>query len=105
MNTARKGNAAECFVGDDLRGRGFTTGSRRHIGGAGDWIAIHPGGDVWLVEVKATKTRFGGFGPADRQAMKEALLPLGGSRYLAHVTGSCGRFKVTYVHERDWPGG
>jgi hypothetical protein len=103
LNTARKGNAAERFVAKDLERRDFLVGSRRHVGGSGDHIAVHPGGEIWLVEVKATKERFGGFTPGDREAMKATPLPLSGQRYLAHVTGSGDRLAVEYVHERDWP--
>lgn len=103
MNTARKGNTAERFVAKDLESRGFLVGSRRHVGGAGDHIAVHPGGEVWLVEVKATKERFSDFRRGDRLAMKETPLPLVSARYLAHVTGSGDNLAVEYVHERDWP--
>ncbi len=103
MNTARKGNTAERFVSKDLEAKGFLVGSRRHVGGAGDLIAVHPGGEVRLVEVKATKERFAGFKPEDREAMKRTLLPLASGRYLAHVTGSGSNLSVAYVHERDWP--
>lgn len=103
MNTARRGITAERFVTKDLEEKGFHVGSRRHIGGAGDLLAVHPGGDIWLLEVKATKGRFSGFRKGDRMAMKEALLPHHGSRYLAHVTGSGDKLRVEYVPEADWP--
>jgi Holliday junction resolvase-like predicted endonuclease len=103
LNTSRKGNAAERFVSKNLEGKGFLVASRRHVGGAGDLIAVHPGGEVLLVEVKATKERFAGFKPQDREAMRKTLLPLASARYLAHVTGSGQNLSIDYVHERDWP--
>lgn len=52
-----------------LEAAGWLVGSRRHIGGAGDWLAVNRDGNVWLVEVKATKGMWDGFGPADRKAL------------------------------------
>lgn len=106
MATVARGNSAECFVREDLERRGFLVGSRRHIKGAGDDIGVHPGGEVWLVETKALgrkASRFENFRRGDRLAMKETLLPLGASRYLALVRGSGERRTIEYVHERDWP--
>jgi hypothetical protein len=99
LNTSRKGNAAELKVRKDKEAKGYIAGSRRHVGGAGDWIFVHPGGDVQLVEVKACKNLWEGFRRADRQEMRETLLPLSGSRWVANIRGG----KIEYIHERDWP--
>jgi hypothetical protein len=99
LNTSRKGSSAELLVRKDKEALGYLAGSRRHIKGAGDEIYVHPGGDVQLVEVKACKNLWSNFTRGDRQEMRETLLPLGGSRWVANVRGK----SIEYVHERDWP--
>jgi Holliday junction resolvase-like predicted endonuclease len=103
MNTSRKGTAAELAVADWLEERGFLVASRRHIKGAGDLLAVHPGGEVRLVEVKGCKSLWSNFTRADRQEMRETMLPLGSSRWAANVNGSGKRRTIRWVAERDWP--
>lgn len=108
MNTSRKGNGAELYVAECLESEGWVVASRRHIGGAGDLLAVHPEtAETRLVEVKARKRPYDGFRPADRRAMRETPLPPGGTRWLANVRGSKRGAKDTrsieWVHEDDWP--
>jgi hypothetical protein len=107
MNTARKAAEAERFVDQDLEARGFTVvGSLRHVKGAGDHVAVHPGGVGWLVETKCIGRKsspFSAFSRDERQEMREALIPLQWKRMLAVVRGSPGRFSLEYIAEADWP--
>jgi len=99
MNTSRKGNAAENFIGKDLVAKGFIVGSRRHLKGPGDWLAVHPDGRIWLVEAKHCKNLWENFRRDDRQAMRECLLPPHAERWVANRRGQ----SIEYVPEADWP--
>lgn len=92
MRGARAGNAVEVRVARRLEDRGWIVGSRRHIGGAGDLLAVRaesPGAGstgyvaVRLIEVKSTA---GGpwerFGPAARAELVAAALRAGASAEL-----------------------
>ena len=106
MNSSRKGSAGECFVRAELEAKGALVGSRRHIGGAGDEVAIFPSGETWLVEVKtigATQSPWKNFTRLDRQEMRDTPLPAGGSRWLAVVRGSGTARRTEWIAERDWP--
>lgn len=102
MNTARKGTEAELLVRCDLTEKGWVVGSRRHIKGGGDEIAVHPNGAIWLLEIKAIPKkagRFHAFGPARRAEMRATPLPKGGERWLVNVRGK----ELEYVSELLWP--
>lgn len=108
-NTARKGNAAERYVAKWLAERGWLVASRRHIGGAGDLLAVRGCGDhfdghfteVWLVEVKATKSKsvWEQFRREDRKIMAQTPLPEGGERWLVNVRGK----ELQWFPESSWP--
>lgn len=102
MNTTRKGSKAERLVRADLQEKGWIVGSRRHVKGGGDEIAVHPNGTIWLLEVKAIPRkagRFHAFGPADRAEMRSTPLPKGAERWLVNVRGE----DLEYVSEIAWP--
>lgn len=100
MNTARKGNAAERFVARWLEDREWIVASRRHIGGAGDLLAVRPGdGAVWLIEVKDCKELWQQFRRADRAEMAETPLPAGGERWVVNKRGQ----ELVWVPESAWP--
>ncbi len=99
MNTARKGNAGENRVCDDLQRKGWVYGSRRHIGGPGDAIAFKTGYRTRLIEVKKTKTAWSHFGPADRKAMLEFAEKFDLDPYLAWIRGD----HIHYLLPKDWP--
>lgn len=103
MSTASRGNAAENFVVRDLESKGFLVGSRRHIGGAGDLLAVRPDGLVWLVEVKKCKELWQQFRRADRQEMRDTPLPPGGKRWAANVRGSGEKRTIRWAAESEWP--
>lgn len=120
MNTTAKGSAAERYVARWLQERGWLVASRRHIGGAGDLLAVWPGlpgpfatpsqthpstymqlftGVTWLLEVKACKELWQQFRREDRQAMRDTPLPPGGERWVVNKRGK----ELIWVHEKDWP--
>jgi hypothetical protein len=108
VNTTRKGSAAELYVAERLEAEGWVVASRRHIGGAGDLLAIHPEtAETRLIEVKARKRPYDGFRPDDRQAMRDAPLPPGGTRWLANVRGTKrgdrDTRRIEWVPEDEWP--
>ena len=124
MNTARKGNSAEVYVARWLQARGWLVGSRRHIGGAGDLLAVWPGspgpfatpsktrpsvymqlfpGATWLLEVKACKELWQQFRREDRQAMRDTPLPPGGERLVVNVRGSGDKRELIWAPESAWP--
>ncbi len=61
-----------------LEDEGWLVASRRHIGGAGDLLAIRDesqplgGTEMRLIEVKSTVSPYAHFLPLDRKAMREA---------------------------------
>lgn len=109
MNTARKGNSAEVYVARWLQDRGWIVGSRRHIGGAGDLLAVdtqgdglgngRPAGVVWLIEVKCCKELWQQFRREDRQAMRDTPLPPGGERFVVNKRGK----ELIWTPESMWP--
>jgi Holliday junction resolvase-like predicted endonuclease len=102
VNTARKGNAKENLTARWLEADGWLTGSRRHIGGAADLVAVKPGERPRLIEVKATK---GGpyerFVPADRALMREEAKKYGAVAELAWWPP--GAKEPTIIDEAEWP--
>lgn len=101
---------------DKLEPRGWLCGSRRHMGGAGDILAVRfvrengmvHGGRAcdWtraiLVEVKSTAAGpYEHFGPADRQAMLAAAGRCGAEAWLAWWPA---RKPLTWIPEHAWPG-
>jgi len=110
VNTARKGSSGELFAAARLEAMGYVVASRRHIGGAGDLLAIHPNpyqepplGPSLLAEVKARKNPYEGFRRADRREMLDTPLPPGGVRYLAVVRGSGDNRSLEWIDEKSWP--
>lgn len=97
-NTATFGNEAEVIYAKFLETQGWTVGSRRHIGGAGDLLAVRyhaeqddwepDGHEVHLIEVKRTtrpETVWQGFRRSDRLALIEAAHELRAAPLLAHL--------------------
>lgn len=102
-NTAAVGNAAERFVAKELESKGFVVASRRHIGGAGDLLAVRSDGLVWLVEVKKRRQPYEGFRRLDRQAMVDTPLPSEAARWLANVKGSGKNQTIQWIPQSEWP--
>lgn len=102
-NTTRQGIEAELFVGRWLTERAWIIGSRRHIKGPADWLAVHPEtGRVWLIEVKKCKKVWDQFRPKEREEMKAMKLPPGGERLLVNVL-SIKNEELAFFGEKSWP--
>lgn len=84
-----------------LTERGWVVGSRRHIKGPGDLLAVHPDdGAVWLIEVKKAKDLWQQFRRADRAAMKALVLPVGGERWVVNVLP---KKELRWEPQSAWP--
>lgn len=99
MSHVSRGNAAERFVAKEREALGYTVASRRHIGGAGDLLCVHPDLPTQLIEVKKRKNPWEGFRKPERQAMRDAPLPPGSERLLVNVEGTALRWWT----ESEWP--
>lgn len=91
---------------DVLAEEGWLCASRRHIGGAGDILAVRlfAGGaalEARLVEVKSTTYGpYDSFGPADRRAMVDSAIRCGAEPWLAWWPP---RQKLRWIHATHWP--
>jgi len=104
------GNARELRVMDVLASEGWLCASRRHIGGAGDVLAVRAlvGGlsgldhlDAMLIEVKSTtRSPWVNFLPADRQAMVETAEKHGCEAWLYYWPP---RRDLQRIPASDWP--
>jgi Holliday junction resolvase len=105
------GNARELAVMKVLADEGWLCASRRHIGGAGDILAVLGPPTVsprkrqpWaamLIEVKSTaRNPWNDFGPADRQAMVETAAKHGVEPVLAWWPP---RGKLRWLRPSEWP--
>ena len=103
------GNARELKVMALLASEGWLCGSRRHIGGAGDILAVRQlegyyiaTPEALLIEVKATAEIpwRSTFGPADRQAMVETAKKYAADPWLYWWPP---RGKLQRIHASDWP--
>jgi Holliday junction resolvase len=97
---AQRGRDAEVVLARELEGDGWLVGSRRHIGGAGDLLAVRD--RVWLIEVKSTaRSPWHAFPPADRRALLEAAARIGAVPWLAWRPP--GVRVWTWLGRGDWP--
>lgn len=102
MSSVSRGNGAEVHLAKWLEAQGWLVGSRRHIGGAGDLLAVR-GDQCWLVEVKRCKNVWEQFRRADRDEMREALsrLPEGSELWLCNVVGK--DKELVWYPQSAWP--
>lgn len=106
-NYARRGNGLDLEVARELEAAGWLVGSRRHIGGAGDLLAIRPGVRTRLIECKTTAAgRYERFSRRERAAMREL------GRIFASELGPLelwlvwkppGAKAALWIPESDWP--
>ena len=100
MNTSRKGNGKEKATEHWLEAKGYLVGSRRHIGGAGDLLAVK-GSVTRLIEVKATQTAYAHFGPQDRKELFDLAKQHEAWAYLAWWEPGAKEPKL--IHSSEWP--
>lgn len=101
MSTAAKGNGFENVVARQLEDAGWTIGTRRHRRGGGDLVATN-GERKWLIECKATKEMWSGFGPADRRLLSEFAHRHG---YLPMLAWRLPGNRIRWCPESSWPRG
>lgn len=105
------GNQRELAVMAVLAEEGWLCASRRHIGGAGDVLAVQPDPVVrscgllhlvsWLIEVKSTTYGpWDTFRPADRQALVETADQHGAEAWLYWWPP---RKSLHRIHSSDFP--
>jgi hypothetical protein len=101
VKRSQRGNGREVKVAHRLAEDGWLVGSRRHIGGAGDLLAVKSFFAPILVEVKSTAGGpFEHFGPADRKALYEAATQSSCIPYLAWWPP---RGELKWLTVKDWP--
>jgi hypothetical protein len=66
---SQRGRDVEVLVAQRLQADGWLVASRRHVGGAGDLLAVRIGHRPLLIEVKSRLNVWEGFRRADRLAL------------------------------------
>jgi hypothetical protein len=102
------GNARELKVMAVLAEEGWLCASRRHIGGAGDVLAIQETDnpyprtvDAMLIEVKSTtRNPWNDFGPEDRRALIETAERYGAEPWLYYWPA---RGQLRRIHGSEFP--
>ena len=100
-NTARRGNAAELRVQKYHQEQGWVCGQRRHVGGAGDLLCVHPRYRNRVLEVKATQRPFDHFGPKDRSELLELADRIDADPLLAWSPTPS---RIVLIPSSQWPG-
>lgn len=101
MNTARKGSSRELRTAAILESEGWTVGSRRHVAGPGDLLAVKDGERPRLIEVKATAGPYKTFGPRDRGALRAYAAERGLVAELAWWAPRARTHRI--FDEAEWP--
>jgi hypothetical protein len=110
----RYGNAREVKVAQEMERDGWLVGSRRHMGGAGDLLAVsydetpsmfHDGGptghEVRLIEVKGNGgSPYMNFRAEDRRAMIKTAREVGAEPWLAWWPPGG---ELQWIPAADWP--
>lgn len=107
MSKVSRGNQAEVRCVRQLQEKGWLAASRRHIGGAGDvlavkWRALNSVHDVRLIEVKAGLSAWKNFTKDDRAALKHAASMFAAEAYLYFYP--TGQERPEVYHWTAWPG-
>jgi hypothetical protein len=95
-----RGLTRETRVMQFLAGDGWVCGSRRHIPGPGDLLAVRGPHERKLVEVKSTLTPYAHFGPTDRKALAALAGQIGAVAELAWWPS---RGTLVFIEEPEWP--
>jgi Holliday junction resolvase len=108
---SQKGRDAEVELAHLLQADGWLVASRRHIGGAGDLLAVKSApsqtfeglnlSKVWLIEVKARTNVWQGFRRKDRLALIETAREFNAQPWLASKPP--GQIEWTWLSPADWP--
>jgi Holliday junction resolvase len=109
---AQRGRDAEVECAQLLQTDGWVVGSRRHIPGPGDLLAVKLTGAedfapenrhhlVWLIEVKTTSRPYERFGPDLRHEMSEMARRLGARAMLAYKPQRTREWE--WIPEDAWP--
>lgn len=99
-----RGLDRERRIATALERDGWVVGSRRHIGGAGDLLAVRHWRRIFtvrLIEVKSTRTPWSHFQPADRQAMLDLAEKIDSEPWLYWWPKGQGTWQE--IHSDDWP--
>jgi len=105
VSNVGRGIAGERRAWHHLEDLGYIVGSRRHIGGAGDLLAVREA-IVWdcdfilLIEVKTSTSPFSSFPPADRTALLETARKYGCEPLLCWTPSAS---TIFYIPEDEWP--
>lgn len=101
MSTASKGNGFEREVAKALEADGWTVGSRRHIGGCGDLLAVKPGERPRLIECKrGAHSPYENFRELDRNVMRDYAA---GRGLVAELAWRKDRGGLEFIVEASWP--
>lgn len=97
----RRGRTRENAVGDVLIEQGWGIGSRRHIPGPGDWLAVRADRAPQLIEVKSTAGGpFERFGPSDRAELLAEAERIGAEPVIGWWPP---RGKLDWIKTDRWP--
>ena len=111
MSNVGRGIAGERRAWHSLEDAGYLVASRRHIGGAGDLLAVLPfrGRHLdWLkidhvpllIEVKTSARAFSSFSLVDRSALLETAHEYGCEPLLCWTPSAS---TIFYIPEDEWP--
>lgn len=101
MRTSAKGNGFEVQVARQLEQEGWTVGSRRHIGGCGDLLAVRDGERPRLIECKrGARSPYEHFREPDRNRMRDYAAERG---LVAELAWRKDRGKLVFLDEAAWP--
>lgn len=108
---SQAGRDAEVQLINELEDAGWVCGSRRHIPGPGDILAVlqlqgldgqGDGYDIRLIEVKTTaRGPYKKMGPTERQALRDAAARIGATPWIAWRPYPSEPWR--WLHEGLWP--
>ena len=102
MSGEARGRTAEIRLMAELAGSGWLCGSRRHLAGPGDVLAVRSDRMPMLIEVKTTaKGPWERFGPKDRNRLRSASAAVGAEPVVAWKPPRARAWKYIRLHE--WP--
>lgn len=97
--TYKKGANRERQLMRVLEAEGYLVSRAAGSHGAADLIALK-NGEILLIQVKATKSKWSGFGPKDRLELLRDAEKAGGKALLAWWGSNK---PLQYIEPKDWP--